>query len=343
MNKLGFSKTTLGFLFCLLSGMACTRPESRDANSSKIMINIPQGMNGLSAQGSALPSDKKACYGVKVKGPGITSLPQVCGADLGLYSGFVEAGGSFSFDLPKGDNRSFELIIHLVGLTESCPAWDEKFGSYLNQLQSTYSAGKTEGVSIKNPEETISITMNFPGVANHIASTGATACSSRLKGKLYSNGDVYDNSGNLLTGSSPMNESFYSTTLSTDIYGVGFITAGGLLNIGSALPIEIPPHVYSVTRKPDSGVMYGLVGGGQVVMITPSLGTATVTELDSTNCPFTIDNCKVPMWMQSISAGFGTDIYSLDHAGSIYKLSSGEVLTATGDSVSETVTQISYY
>jgi hypothetical protein len=321
---------------------SCTRPMSDGiSSSSRVSFVIPVG---LGAQGVALPTDKKACYGVKVTGPGIVPMPQQCGANLGIYSGFVAEGGSLTVDVPKGDSRTFELVINLVGLNDACPNWDESFGATTNQLQSTYVAGKTENVKIDQAEHTVMINLDFPGVANSVNLTqGLVGCTSKMKGMLYSNGDVENASGQLLSGSSEINEGFYSTSIGSDIFGVGFITSGGILNIGSASPVEIPPYVYSVTRKPDSGTMYGLVGDGKIVSISLSGGTASVTELSSSNCPFSVTNCKVPEWMQSISAGFSTELYGLDHGGNIYQLGAGGVATQTGDSVPESVTQVSYF
>lgn len=323
---------------------ACTRPTSDRIDSSKVSFTIPKGLSGLSVQGVSLPADKKACYGVKVTGPGIVPMPQQCGANLGVYSGFVAEGESLALEVPKGDSRVFELVVYLTGLNDACPLWNENFGSSTTQLQSTYIAGKAENIKLDQAEHTVVINFDFPGVANSVNATqGLAGCVNKLKGQIYSNGDIEDASGVLLSGSSEINEGFFSTNITSDIFGIGYITSGGILNIGSPTPVEIPPYVYSVTRKPDSGVMYGLVGDGKIVSISISGGFATVTELTSANCPFSVTNCKVPEWMQSISAGFASEIYGLDHGGNIYQLGTGGVVTQTGDTVPESVTQVSYY
>lgn len=329
----------LCFLVCFIS-VGCTRPDAE--LKSKISISIPKSEGPIS-QGATIPADKKACYGVKVSGPGISPMPQTCGADLGIYGGFVEEGGVLSLDVPKGDSRTFDLVIYLAGAGEPCPAWTQSFGAYTGQLKSTYLAGRTEGVSLKNADETVAIALNFPGVGSDLATAqGLVGCINRLKGRIFSNGDVLDSAGNLLAGSSPVNEYFFWSPMS-DIYGIGFITSGGLLNLGSGAPLEIPPFVYSVTRKPDNGVMYGLIGDGQIVSLSPSGSVALVNELSGANCPFAVDNCHVPAWMQSISAGFGSELFSLDQGGNIYQLGFGGTVTSTGDQVEPSVTHVSYY
>lgn len=329
-------------LTLVASSLSCTRNES--TTLLKVSFQIPPNLSGENSSQS-LPAGKKACYGVHVTGAGITSMPQTCGAQLGIYSGFVEEGGTLSLEVPRGDGRAFELIAYLVPSSETCPAWTESFGSTTTQLQSTYSVGKTLGVKLTEVEQSVAISYSFPGEANHLNATqGLVGCVEKLKGVLYSNGDVEDSSGNIVTGSAPMIESFYRTSLTTDVFGLGFLTSSGLLNFEASAPLDIPPYVRSVTRKPDTGAIYGLVGEGQIVSIAwISNGATTITELTAANCPFAVDNCQVPVWLQSISAGYFKELYGLDHAGNIYQLYSGAVAQPTTDTVPENVTQVSYY
>lgn len=236
------------------------------------------------------------------------------------------------------------MIAYLVNENENCPEWNASFGAYLSQLQNTYVVGMTSGVSLQNNDESVTISYEFPGVANNISEVkGLMGCLNKLKASVFSNGDVVDFNGNVLSGSRPINAGFYQTEFSNDSLSIGYITSGGILNLGGPLAVKIPEYVRSLTRKPDTGLFYGIIGEGQVVNISISAGVASVINLTASNCPFAVDNCMVPAWMQSISAGFSSELYGLDHGGNIYSLQSSGAAVSTGDSVSPAVTQVSYY
>lgn len=333
-------KSSLKLIALLVGAVLMVSCQRVTGGRSKISIPIS---DSLSAQ--TIPVGKKACYGVNVEGPGIAlGSAATCGKAVGLTAGFVPEGGVLQLDIPKGSSRKFEVFMFLVDATADCPAFGEGFFATTGNTASTYLAGTTEGVSLVNDVETVTVSVSFPGVANTLASSLNASCAANaaLKAQLFSNGDVVDPSGNPLGNfSSPLNESFYTTGLS-DPLGIGVITAGGVLNFYTATETLIPPQVTSLTRKPDDGRLFGMLQDGQIVEISISAGVGYYTALTAANCPFSVAGCQVPVWMQSISAGFGTALYSLDHGGNIYSLATG-VPVQTGETVPEYVTQVSYY
>lgn len=329
----------IGFSFWILS--SCSRPE--ESKFSKVSIQIPSGFSksSVSSLANTEPSGKKFCYGVNVTGSGIANAPSACGPIAGVFGGFAEEGGAIELLVPNGPARTFELFVYTATIGAACPAWNAAFMQSSGNALSTYASGKTEGVNISG-DTAVSIAMNFPGVGSDIKTTLANpSCGGSLKGKIYSNGDVVDSNLTVAIDSQPYLEGFYNSGLG-DIFGIGYFSSTNMLNPDAGSAVQFPSEIYSITRKPDSGEYYALTSGGNVVLLTLSGATGSYTSLTSANCPFNVDNCQVPEWMQSISAGFGTDLFSLDHGGNIYSLSGGNA-NSTGVSVEESVSQVSFY
>ncbi len=332
-------------VFLILSSLAlaaCSRStdSSSSMEKSRVSFLVPIG---LSAQ-VALPVGKKACYGVKVSAPDIKGALNSCNAVFGQYVGFKPEGQSLTIDVQKGENRNFSLIAYLADENENCPNWDSNFSASFALLQNTYVVGTTSAVSLKSNDETVTINYEFPGISNNMA-VQENLASCKLKGSLISNGNVLNPQGEVIS-SLETTEAYYSTSLS-GVFNVGFVTTSGVLNLAIASPAQIPEYVYSLTRKPDTGDVYGLVGDGRIVkVVLPNMATsagfispASIEEL--TTCPFTVPNCKVPAWIQSISVGYTSELYGLDHGGNIYSLQATGIVQE--DKVSEAVRQVSYY
>lgn len=318
----------------------CTRPT---LDRSNVIIKTPVLGGSESSLENALPANKKACYAINVNAADITSAPVGpvgCGLRLGQASGFVPEGAELTVEVTKGQNRNFELLVYLAEASEACPSLGSETFSVSN-TNKIYMSGKAQNVNIANDAEVVKIALDFPGESQSIASVlSCSAGASGLKAKLLSNGDLHSPTDTLLAGSSAINEGMYQTPI-VDTLGIGLITSGGVVNIASSNVIA-PSWVYSVTRKPDSGIFFALKHDGKIVQLQPSSGQFLEVSLDSSNCPFDVTDCRVPVWMQSISAGYGKDIFALDHSGQIHKMTlTGPV--STGLNVGPTVTQVSYY
>lgn len=310
--------------------LGCTRPESK----SKISIQMPDRAAFLQSIKSqeALPASKKACFGINVTGSGISaSTPGITCGGVGLYSGFVGEGEVLQVsEVPNGD-KTFELLVYLVDLAQPCPAFN--LGSIQSERANLYSSGSTTA-NIAG-DTTITISLNFPGESSSLATT----CTS-LKAKLLASGDLIDSSGATLAESSPTNEGFFKTPFSGPL-SLGIISSGGYVNMTSD-NLKIPDGVHSLTQKPDTGSYYGLRHDNSIVKLNLVAGVLSVEEIAAGSCPFSTTDCKVPLWVQSISAGYSTDLYGLDHGGGIHSMTaSGPV--ATPVNVGPNVTQVSYY
>jgi hypothetical protein len=152
---------------------ACTRA-GKDSSSS-LVIKTPTrqqlaSKSGLQAM-AALPTDRKLCYGVSIKGVGIPGFAgNQCAPETGVVAGFIEEGGAIEALVPRGENRTIELYVYLMpqGSTNPCPA----MGANLQgpTLSSTYLIGSKTGVNLLNDVETVEILVDFPGIANSVAS-----------------------------------------------------------------------------------------------------------------------------------------------------------------------------
>ncbi len=337
------------FRFAILSACfllsACERPTGQDS-SSHVLIRTPNlALSASVSAQSAIPVGKKACYGVSVTGDGIGSGGGgSCGLSVGVSAGFVDGSSTLSLEVPRGADRTFELLIYLVNSSEACPQFDPAMLSKLVDLKKIYRSGKTSGVTLNQDQQDVAIDVSFPGEDQSLATVepAVASCSmgSMLKASLLSSGDIIDANGNDLAAlSSPMNAAFYITALGGD-FGIGTLSSSDILNLPLANAVPTPPEVFSVTRKPDSGVYYGLLHSGKIVSM--DVGTGFYTELDSSNCPFAVTNCDAPEWMQSISAGTGKDLFGLDHGGNIYFIRQADV-DAIGVQVPANVVQVSFY
>lgn len=341
MNKTLFA--LLSVFSLLLVSTGCTRA-SQDDVSSEIKVHMPsRGQFEKSLQSTPFPADKKICFGVNVSAPDIpATAANSCAPALGVAAGFVGAGETLSLSVTKGTNRKFELFAFLVEPTEACPSLNAAMLAEPANLSKAYVVGVTAGVELSKAEEEVRIAVAYPGPLGSLSSTAAAVCQSvpTLKASLLSNGDVINSDFSLnATLSSPILTGLYMTGLS-DARGVGRISSSGVLNPGSSSAVQLPPWLTSLTRKPDTGEYFALDHGGQLYKLT--LGSDAPVALSATNCPFAVSACKVPAWMQSISAGMGTQLYGLDHGGQVYALGPTEP-SALSFAVEPNVVQISFY
>jgi len=96
-----------------------------------------------------------------------------CSPKTGIVAGFVESGGTIQVEVPRGENRTFELFLYLMadGETTACPPMGKVFAAA--DLSKIYSLGKTANVAIRNAVEDVTITADFPGVSQTIATTNS--------------------------------------------------------------------------------------------------------------------------------------------------------------------------
>jgi hypothetical protein len=147
---------------------ACSR---KSGKSSSISIQLSERNNKVSSLDS-YPTNRKACYGINITGPGITSSAAgSCSPPVGIPGGFVAAGGSIEATVPYGSSRRFELYLFLQkeGENNPCPEMGTAFSK--DQLLQTYLVGSTSGVTIDQPTLNLTITESFPGLTSNLAVT----------------------------------------------------------------------------------------------------------------------------------------------------------------------------
>ena len=158
----------MGFLLVLVAG--CSRKEKN--TKSTVSIRAPSA-NKVGAM-SAMPSNRKACYGVSINGPGITNLPATsCSPETGIVVGFVEAGALIEAEVPQGSNREIKLFVFLqnVGEDNPCPEMGASFSSA--QLSQIYMVGSAANLTLESEVQTVEIVASFPGESQNIAVTSS--------------------------------------------------------------------------------------------------------------------------------------------------------------------------
>jgi hypothetical protein len=349
MNKL----ITNLFLFILaMTTIACERSTS-DVSSVKFKTpNRYEIMNQKGLTSFATPSTGKLCYGISVTGPGLP-VSSFCGEQTGSVAGFVAEGQELSIDLPKGSDRKFSLYAYFVDQSEQCPDWGAP-ASDLSQWGSIYSAGSVAGVNLVNDTETVTIDYNLAtsSVGDQSSLTQCKGSSYPGGGQLYSmllsNGDVIASNLEKFANdhSNPTWESL-SMVISgnqnlwvylTNAFEYFFESDSGAVGSSTTTygAVNLPAYIRSLTQKPDSlGRYFGLLEDGKVVEVDEQTGVASVPSA----CPFS--TCQVPVWIQSISAGKGTKLYGLDHAGNLYEITSTGLVDIV--TLSPAVVQVSFY
>lgn len=155
-------------IWALIFLAACTRAKNPQ---SSIIIKTPTRDELLKSGVSTFNEieQRKVCYGVNIYGVGISEFNNGCSPRTGVVSGFVEGGQSLEAVVNRGSDRTVELFVFLLPLGDSgaCPT----LGQNLNgtNATSTYLVGKVQNVNLINDTEIIPITVNFPGLQNHIA------------------------------------------------------------------------------------------------------------------------------------------------------------------------------
>lgn len=161
----------LFFVFIIFVA-GCTR--ATKPNLSKLSIQTPR--DAFSSEKGSLqtmgtfPSGRKACYAVNITAgdiPAVTSAS--CSFPMGLTAGFVEEGQTIQLEVPRGENRKIELYAFLypTGDNSSCPEFVKTLTP--QQMASTYRVAVTGNVSMVEPEVTVEMQMDFPGVAQNIS------------------------------------------------------------------------------------------------------------------------------------------------------------------------------
>jgi hypothetical protein len=148
-----------------LSLVGCSRKQE---GLSSISIKMP-AVHGKVGALTALPAGRVACYGVSIRGSGISGIPSnSCHPELGQTLGFVAAGETLQASVPKGAGRTFDVYLYLEPSGESnpCPNMGNSFTALSSQ--NLYLIGTLPSVDLVKETETITITTTYPGDANHL-------------------------------------------------------------------------------------------------------------------------------------------------------------------------------
>jgi hypothetical protein len=328
---------------------ACSRDSGGGSakDQSSISIKMPSRnelAQSLISQNVTLPSDKRVCYGIHVSGSDIpVALPATsCHGNFSQTAGFVAEGESITMSINKGSGRIFELYVYLTELGSTCPSWDSAFEANQKNYDKVILSGTSGQVNLVNDDESISISLNYPGIDNSVGTlSGNNACLSTpppaiLHATMGSDGslvDIVSNPDVALAFAKPFWEWFFELVVgsltASDVSGV---TNSSLITFSD---VEAQRYLKSFSRKPDEDEIYAMDESGLIYQVLPG-GTVS----SSYTCPFA--TCSVPVWVQSISPGRGNKLYALDHGGTIYEVTASD-LVPVGITVLPSVTQVSYY
>lgn len=171
-NSLRFPHFIL-WLLVVFTAVACAKKQD-NGGTSVISLVAPEGRSNKVGAFAALPSNRRACFGVNITADDIASVPgTACSPKAGIVAGFVESGGTIQIEVPRGDNRKFELYMYLMaeGETVACPTMARVFAS--SELPKLYFLGATPNISIRKAVEDVTITADFPGLSQTLAVTNS--------------------------------------------------------------------------------------------------------------------------------------------------------------------------
>lgn len=146
------------------------KPQS--GNTSTITIQLPSKQTTTQKVGafSALPANRKACFGVNVLAGDIKETPaSTCSPRTGIIAGFAEAGQTLEVTVPRGDGRDFELYMYLMAENDNgaCPAMLAPFSP--TQISKIYYLGAATNVGLHSDTVDVTINATFSSLANTIA------------------------------------------------------------------------------------------------------------------------------------------------------------------------------
>jgi hypothetical protein len=296
---------------------------SRDLGTDRSVVRLQLPQTSLFEKAGVL-STRTECYGVNVRGPGISEGAGSCQPSLGVSAGFIAKTSettAISLSVPRGSERTIEVFLYQAPDGQSeCKDWAQMNASPKANYRNVYKVGEKSGVDMNSEETFVSISVSLP--SDTLVSQMDPSCQGTNSFQLSSSGDIYNSSG-IITFSIP-----YAEYLFMDGVTPYEVSTSGYTSYGSG--IQFPPYVTSITRKPDTGQFFGLLANGKIV---ESLNSTTVTE----TCLFM--SCQVPVWMESIVVSTDT-LFAKDHSGQIYEITTGGVPQLTGSTVPPYITQI---
>ncbi len=156
----------------LFLAVACSRGVDKLASSSSVTIRTPNSLVSSGGAGTlvALPAGRAACYGINILGAGPDDYSS-CGPMMGIFEGFVPAGGAVTLDVPSKKTVKIQLFLYLKasGSTSPCPEFLPEIPA--SQIADTYLVGESANVYIDGGEMSVTINGTFPGVSQNIAQT----------------------------------------------------------------------------------------------------------------------------------------------------------------------------
>lgn len=146
------------------------KPQSESSSTITIQLPSKQATSQKVGAFSALPANRKPCFGVNVLAGDLKDVPaSTCSPRTGIIAGFAEAGQTLEVTVPRGDGRDFELYMYLMAENDNstCPAMNAQFAP--TQLNKIYYLGAARNVGIHGDNVDVTINASFSGIANTIA------------------------------------------------------------------------------------------------------------------------------------------------------------------------------
>lgn len=158
---------------CIFIFVSCKRAQQEGGSSISIQIPTAQQFKAQQSKLSAVKSSaidySLLCFGVNVKGPGIDPIPAgSCKVEQGITSDqAVKDGGTLTIDVPKGQDRVFEVYGFLRSAAgDACPTTGPDWNWPVNKI---YLLGTKSGVTLLNDSESVAIDITLPDESQNIA------------------------------------------------------------------------------------------------------------------------------------------------------------------------------
>ncbi|MGE3757591.1 MAG: hypothetical protein AB7H97_07540, partial [Pseudobdellovibrionaceae bacterium] len=123
------------------------------------------------SKAQSLTVERKKCYAISVSGIDIDQVTPAssCSPETGKLAGFVAGGEILSIDVPRGENRKFELymLLQKEGDNSACPVMEPVISK--SMLSQIYLVGKVEGITLAQAEETVNITLETVDETQNLA------------------------------------------------------------------------------------------------------------------------------------------------------------------------------
>lgn len=303
---------------CLISILFLAGCSHRDEGSKATIVRFaaPKSLPSSIASKVDVPSSYKVCYAVNITGPELPTTTRSCGADLGVFSGYVAAGETMALTVKRGKDRKVTIYSYMTtDPSATCPTLGSSCDAAV--ACNTYKLD-SKSVDIESDSTDVTLSANFPGLTANAVSVEApssTLCKATIAAALTTSGQIVEGSSFFNTASANSAASTFTFYRRSSTSTFEAVSRSSVSTESSSMKVK--PVIRSMVVRPGSSNLYGVLYDGTLVAVDSTGDYSTFT---SSSCPFA--TCQLPVWFRSFSIGHNSTLFGLDYGGGVWRVDS---------------------